>query len=94
MTDVAPVVTTPVAVAPVVVPPPPTTVISNPLTWLVDFIGSANVQKALGLAMTGISATTAANGKDLGMKITGMTLGGAFTLGVHLIDAFRAKIGR
>jgi hypothetical protein len=72
--------------------PAPAAVVSNPLTWLVDFIGSANVQKALGLTMTAISGATAADGKDLGLKITGMTLGGAFTLGVHIVDAIRARI--
>jgi len=74
------------------VPQPPQ--VPNPLTWLTDFIGSANVQKALGLAMTGLSGATAANGKDLGMKLGGMTIGAAFTLGVHIVDAVRAKIGR
>lgn len=66
---------------------------SNPLTWLVDFLGSANVQKALGLAGSAIAGMTAADGKDLGVKITGMTIGGAFALGVHIVDAIRAKIG-
>ena len=74
--------------------PAPAIVVSNPLTWLVDFIGSANVQKVLGMLQVYIGGATAAEGKTLGAHITGMTIGSAFTLGVHLVDALRAKIGR
>lgn len=75
-------------------PPPPAPVVSNPLTWLFDFIGSANVQKALGLSGSAIAALTAADGKSIAVKISGMSLGAAFALGVHVVDAARAKIGR
>lgn len=80
--------------APAAPNPAPAPVMSNPLTWLADFIGSANVQKILGIAQVYIAGSTAAEGKTLGAHITGMTLGGAFTLGVHVVDAVRAKIGR
>ena len=75
-------------------PPAPPAVVSNPLTWLTDFIGSANVQKTLAGAQVALAGLTSTEGKSLGAHISGMTIGGVYGLAVHLIDALRAKIGR
>ena len=73
----------------------PTAKSTNPLENAVtQFLGSANVQKILGLVQVGVAGTTNAEGKSLGMHISNMTIGAAFTLGVHYFDYLRAKIGR
>lgn len=67
----------------------------NPLAnAITSFIGSANVQKTLGLLYAGIGGLTAAEGKSLGVHIANLSIGSAFTLGVHFVDYLRAKIGR
>ncbi len=88
MTDVPPIPVT----APIPAPAPaPTAVVSNPLTWLTDFIGSANVQKVFGMLQVFAAGATNLEGKSLGQKISGMTLGGVFTLGIHFMDWLRTK---
>lgn len=66
--------------------------IPNPLKALVDFIGSANVQKALAGVQIGISGATGAEGKTLGAHIAGMSIGAGYGIAVHTIDAVRAWI--
>lgn len=67
----------------------------NPLAnAITSFLGSANVQKVLGLIQVGVAGGTNAEGKSLGMHISNMTIGALFTLGVHYVDYLRAKIGR
>lgn len=67
----------------------------NPLAnAITSYLGSANVQKVLGLIQVGVAATTNAEGKTLGMHVANITLGAAFTVAVHWIDYLRAKIGR
>ena len=79
-------------------PPPTTSTASNPLTSALtaftDFLGSANVQKILGMVQTGIAGATSAEGKSFAMHLSGMTVGGVFTLGVHVVDAIRAWIAK
>jgi hypothetical protein len=84
--------------APTVLTPSPSTspvAEPNPLAnAITSFLGSANVQKVLGLVQVGVAASTNAEGKSLGMHVSNITLGAAFTLGVHWFDYLRAKIGR
>jgi hypothetical protein len=68
---------------------------ANPLAnALTSFIGSANVQKTLAGLQVAIAGLTSAEGHSIGAKITGMTLGGAYGVAVHIVDYLRAKIGR
>jgi len=64
---------------------------SNPITRFVDFLGSANVQKNLGLAQVIIAAATNLEGTNLWQHISGMTVGAVFALGVHYFDYLRTK---
>ena len=70
----------------------PSVNIPNPIKALVDFLGSANVQKALAGAQVGISGVTGAEGKSLGAHIAGMSIGAGYGIAVHAIDAVRAWI--
>lgn len=70
---------------------PPANPLSSVLNAVTAFLGSADVQKILGLTLSGDAAL---EWKSLSMKLTGMTVGGAFTLAIHVVDAIRAKIGR
>ena len=76
------------------VPTPPKVVVANPLTWLVDFIGSANVQKTLGGLQVATAGLTGAEGQTFAMKLAGMSVGAAYGLAVHYFDYLRAKLGR
>lgn len=71
------------------IPPFP---IPNPIAPIVDWLGSANVQKLLGLAQVGIAGLTDGEAKTIWPKIAAMSIGGVFTIAVHAIDAVRAKI--
>lgn len=67
----------------------------NPLAnALTSFIGSANLQKTLGVLQVGIAGLTGTEGTSTAQRIAGMSIGGAFALGVHWFDYLRAKIGR
>lgn len=70
----------------------PTGFVPNPLTWLTDFIGSANVQKVLAGIQVGVAGLTGTEGKSLGVKVAGMSIGAAYGIAVHWIDAVRARI--
>lgn len=73
----------------------PTTKQPNTVTQTIiditDLLGSANVQKAIGLVFAGDAGL---EWRTLRAKIAGLTVGGLFTLGIHALDAYRAKIGR
>ena len=89
----APVAAAPIA-APVAAPVAAATAspIPNPLTVVLDWLGSANVQKALGVAQVVLSATGTEHLQSIGGKISGMTVGGVFALGVHVVAWLRAKV--
>jgi hypothetical protein len=59
------------------------------LTQLFDFLGSANVQKVIGLAGGPALAT---DFKTWTAKLATVGVGGAFTAFIHWIDKERAKI--
>jgi hypothetical protein len=60
-------------------------------TSFVDFLGSANVQKVIGLAG---GATLSTDVHTFWAKLSTISVGAAFALAVHGFDAVRAKIGR
>jgi hypothetical protein len=62
--------------------------LANPVT---AFLGSANVQKLIGLAGGG---ALSADVKTFWAKLASLSVGAAFALGVHYVDYLRAKIGR
>jgi hypothetical protein len=66
----------------------PTAVVSNPLTWLVDFIGSANAQKAIGYIGGPVLAV---DFKTWAAKLAAVGAGGVFALGIHFMDWLRTK---
>ena len=52
------------------------------------------MQKVLGHLQTATAGLTSAEGKTLSAHLAGMSIGAAYSLGVHYFDALRAKIGR
>ena len=59
---------------------------------LTAWLGSANVQKIIGLVQAGVAATTGAEGKSLSSHVAMTTIGTAYAAFIHIIDAARAKI--
>lgn len=61
---------------------------------LAGFLGSANVQKLLGLAQSAIAETTSAEGHTALLHLGGGIIGAAYALGVHFVDYLRSKTAR
>lgn len=71
----------------------PNSTVPNPLNWLFEFLGSANVQKIAGLAGGPAVAAYATGLPDWARGFL-VIAGPTFAAFVHSVDAYRAKIGR
>lgn len=69
--------------------PTPVTGASSLATAITEFIGSANVQKIIGLVGGPVLAT---DFKTWGAKLAAIGAGGAFALAVHFVDYLRATV--
>ena len=63
--------------------------IGNPLNWVTEFLGSANVQKLIGLIGGPVLAT---DFKTWGAKLAAIGAGGGFAVAIHVVDWLRAKV--